>query len=109
MRTIIAAAALAMLAGPAGATDSRSVACGKDWISFQPLSPEAFSTKPGLNEYTVRKADIRRLSRPKIGHEFGYINIVPLKGDLRKDGEYRVSRSAFVAIQDCLLGIVPAR
>ena len=49
--------ALVVLGGTASAGE---VICGKDWISFQPLSPEAFSEEPGLNSYLVRKTDIRR-------------------------------------------------
>ena len=90
-RTIIAAAALAVaLAGPAAGQDR--MVCGRD-ISFEPLSVQPFSTKPG--EYTVRKSDIRRLSRPKINPKIGYVLIVPIEGDARKDGNYplRLCRS----------------
>ena len=56
-KLLLVASALAILGGTASAGE---VICGKDWISFEPLSPEAFSEEPGLNSYLVRKSDIRR-------------------------------------------------
>lgn len=80
--------ALAILGGT---TSAGEVICGKDWISFQPLSPEAFSEEPGLNSYLVRKTDIRRGQAAVCGplSQFGYLTITPLEGDARKTGEYR--------------------
>ena len=107
MRSVLrTACVLAALA--AGTAEAEEVVCGKDWISFEPLSAEAFSTKPGLNAYLVRKADIRRASRPKVpllGVEVGYIMLVPIEGDARRDGEYRVSAEAYRAIRACLLDL----
>ena len=103
MRTLfLVSSALAVLGGTASAGE---VICGKDWISFEPLSPEAFSKELGLNSYLVRKADIRRGSAAIRGplSQFGYLMITPLEGDARKTGEYRVTRAAYLAIRACLM------
>ena len=55
-KLILVASALAVVGGTASGGE---VFCGKDWISFEPLSPEGFSEEPGLNSYLVRKSDIR--------------------------------------------------
>ena len=63
-KLILVASALAVVGGTASGGE---VICGKDWISFEPLSPEGFSEEPGLNSYLVRKSDIRRgNARPAI-------------------------------------------
>ena len=56
-KLILVASALVVVGGTASGGE---VICGKDWISFEPLSPEGFSEEPGLNSYLVRKSDIRR-------------------------------------------------
>ncbi len=101
-KLLLAVSVLAVLDGTATAGE---VICGKDWISFQPLSPEAFSEEPGLNSYLVRKADIRRGSAATRGplSQFGYLTITPLEGDARKTGEYRVTRAAYLEIRACLM------
>ena len=88
--------------GPAKAGE---VICGEDWISFEPLEAAPFSRKPGANTYLVRKSDIRRASQPR-GHssDVGYVILTPIEGDARKDGEYRVTREAYLAMRACLLG-----
>ena len=102
-KLILVASALAVVGGTASAGE---VICGKDWISFEPLSPEGFSEEPGLNSYLVRKSDIRRGNAAVRGplSQFGYLMITPLEGDARKTGEYRVTRAAYLAIQACLMG-----
>ncbi|MCY4591593.1 MAG: hypothetical protein OXE86_13720 [Alphaproteobacteria bacterium] len=97
------ASALAVVGGTASAGE---VICGKDWISFEPLSPEGFSEELGLNSYLVLKSDIRRGSAVVRGplSQFGYLMITPLEGDARKTGEYRVTQAAYLAIQACLMG-----
>ena len=102
-KLLLVAVALAVLGGTASAGE---VICGKDWISFEPFSPEAFSEEPGLNSYMVRKSDIRRGNAAVRGplSQFGYLMITPLEGDARKIGEYRVTRAAYLAILACLMG-----
>ena len=101
-RLLSVVSALAVLGGT---TSTGEVICGKDWISFQPLSPEPFSEEPGLNSYLVRKADIRRGSIATRGplSQFGYLMITPLEGDARKTGEYRVTRADYLEIRTCLM------
>ncbi len=93
--------ALTVLGSPANAGE---VICGKDWISFQPLRPEAFSKEPGLNTYLVRKSDIRRGQAARRGplSQFGYVKIAPLEDDPRT--YHRVTKAAYLAIQACLMG-----
>ena len=81
---LLVAVALAVLGGTASAGE---VICGKDWISFEPLSPEAFSEEPGLNSYLVRKSDIRRGNAAVRGplSQFGYLMLTPLEGDALED------------------------
>ena len=102
-KLLLVASVLAVLGGTASAGE---VICGKDWISFQPLSPEAFSEEPGLKSYLVRKADIRRGTVAIRGplSQFGYLTITPLEDDVRKTGEYRVTRAAYLEIRACLMG-----
>ena len=38
---------------------------------------------------------------------FGYVMIKPMEGNARKNGEYRVSKETYLAIQACLLGQRP--
>ena len=99
-KLILVASALAAVGGTASGGE---VICGKDWISFEPLSPEGFSEEPGLNSYLVRKSDIRRGMRGPLSL-FGYLMITPLEGDARKTGEYMVTRAANLVIQACLMG-----
>lgn len=102
-RLLSVVSALAVLGGTASAGE---VICGKDWISFQPLKPEAFSEEPALNSYMVRKVDIRRGNAAVRGplSQFGYLMITPLEGDARKTGEYRVTRADYLEIRACLMG-----
>ena len=101
-KLLLVASVLTILGSTASAGE---VICSKDWISFQPLSPEAFSEEPGLNSYLVRKADIRRGSIATRGplSQFGYLMITPLEGDARKTGEYRVTRADYLEIRACLM------
>ena len=103
---LLVASVLAVLGGTASAGE---VICGKDWISFQPLSPKAFSEELGSSSYLVRKADIRRGTIAIRGplSQFGYLTITPLEGDARKTGEYRVTRAAYLEIRTCLIKSAP--
>ncbi len=47
---LLVASALAVVGGTASAGE---VICGKDWISFEPLSPEGLSEEAGLNSEVV--------------------------------------------------------
>ena len=91
-----------------GALAGDGVSCGKDWIAFRPLDPlTPFGTAPGMNEYLVRKSRIVRANAPHRGptaQHFGWIILEPLKGDARADGTYRVSKEAYRAIRECLIG-----
>ena len=102
-KLLLVASALAVLGGTASAGE---VICGKDWISFQPLSPEAFSKEPGLNSYLVRKADIRRGQAARRGplSQFGYMTLAPSEGDASRLRPYRVTRADYLAIRACLMG-----
>lgn len=103
MRTVLRAACIAAAIISPAAADN--VVCGQKWISFEPLFPEALSSKPGLNSYMIRKTDILRTSSPKVGPAaaFGYVIIVPLKGEARTKGEYRVTKKDYLEIRACLL------
>ena len=65
--------------------------------------------QPAYNTYMVRKDHILRGSRAAEGplSLFGYVMIKPMEGDVRKNGEYRVSKETYLAIQACLLGQRP--
>ncbi len=104
MRAVLRIACVVVVVGSPAAAEE--VICGKDWISFRPLMPEAFSEKPGLNVYLVRKTHIIRGSRPIYGplKNVGYVMLTPLKGDARADGSYRVTKETYLAITRCLTG-----
>ncbi len=90
-------------------TKAEEVLCGDEWVWFRPLSAEPFGQEPAYNTYMVRKDHILRGSRAAEDplSLFGYVMIKPMEGDARKNGEYRVSKETYLAIQACLLGQRP--
>ena len=90
-------------------TKAEEVLCGDEWVRFRPLSAEPFGQKLGYNTYMVRKDHILRgsIAAEGILSLFGYVRIKPMEGDARKNGEFRVSKETYLAIQACLLGQRP--
>ena len=89
-------------------TKAGEVLCGDEWVRFRPLSGP-FGQKLGCNTYMVRKDHILRgsIAAEGILSLFGYVRIKPMEGDARKNGEFRVSKETYLAIQACLLGQRP--